>query len=91
MDAQARRAALLKRLTRASALAAALLGVLIYAGVSGLPSDVQGWFVTASQSQPQVTQDNGAPSDEEAPAPAPPAQAPNPSSGSPVQARTGAS
>ncbi|MBJ7611510.1 MAG: hypothetical protein JF924_04230 [Candidatus Dormibacteraeota bacterium] len=89
MDAQARRAALLKRLTRASALAAALLGVLIYAGVSGLPSDVQGWFV--SSSQPQVTQDNGAPSDEEAPAPAAPAQVPNPSAGGPVQARTGAS
>jgi len=87
MDAQARRAALLKRLTRTSALAAALLGVLIYAGVSGLPSDVQGWFVTASQ--PQVTQDSGAPSDDEAPAP--PAQAPNPSAGGAVQARTGAS
>jgi hypothetical protein len=89
MEAQARRAALLKRLTRASALAAALLGVLIYAGVSGLPSDVQGWFV--SSSQPQVTLDNGAPSDDEEPAPAAPAQAPNPSAGGPVQARTGAS
>jgi hypothetical protein len=89
MEAQARRTALLKRLTRASALAAALLGALIYAGVSGLPADVQAWFATASP--PQVTQDNGVPSGEEAPAPAPPAEAPNQSAGGPVQARTGAS
>jgi hypothetical protein len=89
MDAQARRTALLKRLTRASALAAALLGFLIYAGVSGLPADVQGWF--AAGSQPQLTQDSGVPSDDEAPAPAPPAQAPAPNAGGPVQARTGAS
>jgi hypothetical protein len=89
MDAQPRRAALLKRLTRASALAAALLGVLIYAGVSGLPADVQGWFAAGSQAQ--LTPDSGAPSDDEAPAPAPPVQAPAPNAGGPVQARSGAS
>jgi len=42
MEAQASRAATLKRLTRVSALGAALLAVLIYAGISGLPADVLG-------------------------------------------------
>jgi hypothetical protein len=89
MDAQARRAALLKRLTRASALAAALLVVLIYAGVSGLPADVQGWF--AASSPLPVTQDSSAPGDDETAAPAPPAQDPGPYARGPVQARSGAS
>ena len=82
-----RRAVALRRLTRASALAAALFGVLIYAGVSGLPSEVQAWL--GAGNQPQVTTDPAAPSDDTAPAP--PAQAPGSYAGGPVQTRTGAS
>ena len=89
MEGQARRAATLKRLTRVSALAAALLGVLVYAGVSGLPADVQGWV--AAGSQPDVTSGAAASGDDSAPAPAPPAQAPGSYAGGPVQTRTGAS
>lgn len=87
MDGQARRAAALKRLTRASALAAALLGVLIYAGISGMPAQVQAWLALGDQ--PQVTADPTAPGDDSAPAA--PAQAPGPYTGGPTQARSGAS
>jgi hypothetical protein len=88
MEGQVRRLAALKRLTRASAVAAALLGVLIYAGVSGLPADVQGWVAAAAQ--PQLTPSTGDSSDDTGTAPAPPAQAPS-STGGPAQTRTGAS
>ena len=88
MDGQARRAAALKRFTRASALTAALLGILIYAGVSGLPAGVQAWL--AASVQAQVTTDPGASSTDDN-APAPPAQAPGSYAGGPVQTRTGAS
>jgi hypothetical protein len=87
VDGQARRAAALKKFTRASAVTAALLGILIYAGVSGLPAGVQAWL--AADVQPQVTTDAGASSDDNAPAP--PAQAPGSYAGGPVQTRTGAS
>jgi hypothetical protein len=87
MEAQARRAEVLRRLTRASALGAALLGIVIYAGVSGLPAEVQAWLAAGSQAP--VTTDPGTSSDDSAPAP--PAQAPGSYTGGPVQTRTGAS
>jgi hypothetical protein len=99
MEAQARRAATLKRLTRASALGAALLGVLIYAGIAGVPADVLGWF--AAGSQPQVTTGGGTPGDASSTAPSAPGQAPGsysgspqapePYAGGPVRARSGGS
>lgn len=84
MEVRARRAATLKRLTRASALAAAALGLLVYAGISGLPNDVLGWL--APDSQPQVTTGDGAPDAGSTTAQGAPEQAPDPSIGRPQQA-----
>ena len=61
--------------------------VLIYAGISGMPAQVQAWLALGDQ--PQVTADPTAPGDDSAPAA--PAQAPGPYTGGPTQARSGAS
>jgi hypothetical protein len=101
MEAQARRAATLKRLTRASALVAALLAALIYAGVSGLPAGVLGWL--ADGGQPAVTDPDIGPgggpdaapptSEQEDPGEflGAPQQPPRSYGGGPVRARSGGS